>query len=469
MSTMAGTIPRWPGWLEAERVSRVAIPASLFVAALAINSFHITAKSLGLDEATSVYYASRPLGSLIDILTRRDPNMSIYYFVLKGWMRVFGEGETAVRSLSAVSAALAVPAMYYLGRLLFGSATGLLAALLLMLNAFVVEYAQTGRTYAPVMLLVILSSLAFSLELERPSKTHRALYVAASTLAFYTQYFAALVVVAHAIFLVVVRGRAAFTRERLAMAATLTVLWLPELVIAARVGSSARLGWVPPTSIEGIRWAVSAFAGQSDVVLVLLVAAGCYGVTRGAAAGHTWPHGLTALWFALPIVVTLAVSLRTPIFVSRFLIVCVPGLVLFGAAGIASVRSPVVIALLVGLVAWPAAVQVREQYGAPADEDWRGATRHVLAAAHPGDAVKFFLDYNRRPFDYYGRLAGNAGPTNLERRAIADSPRVWLINRQYEADSRPQDLERLRDELRTGHRLVERRQFSRVGVELYAR
>ncbi|MGH9888685.1 MAG: glycosyltransferase family 39 protein, partial [bacterium] len=468
-SAMGGALWRWPDWLEREQASRVVMPLSLFVAALVVNLFHITAKSFGLDEATSVYYASQPLGSLIEILTRRDPNMSVYYFVLRGWMHGFGEGETAVRSLSAVSAALAVPAIYYLGRLLFGSAAGLLSAVLLMLNAFSVEYAQTARAYAPVMLLVILSSIAFVLELERPSRANRVAYVVASTLAFYTQYFAALVVVAHALVLLVTRRRAGLTRERWTMAAILALLWLPELVIAARVGSSARLGWVQPLSLERIHWAATAFAGQSDAVLMLLLAAGCYGLARGMAAGRAWPHVLAGAWFAVPIVVTVLVSLRTPIFVPRFLIVCVPGLILFGAAGIASIRSPTVAALLVGLVAWPAAIQVREYYGADADEDWRSATRHVLAAAKPGDAIKFFLDYNRRPFDYYGRLAGVPGPTNLERRPLTGSPRVWLVNRQYEADGRAEDFERLRSELRAQYRLVQQSQLLRVGVVLYAR
>ena len=54
-----------------------------------------------LDEANSVLIAGHGFSGIVDALSR-DNNLPLYYFLLSGWMRVFGNSEIAVRSLSAV-------------------------------------------------------------------------------------------------------------------------------------------------------------------------------------------------------------------------------------------------------------------------------------------------------------------------------------------------------------------------------
>jgi mannosyltransferase len=73
------------------------------------------------------------------VLTRYDPNMGLYYLLLNFWERIFGESEFAVRSLSALFGALSVSALYLLGARLYGPTVGLVAGLLLALDAFIVE------------------------------------------------------------------------------------------------------------------------------------------------------------------------------------------------------------------------------------------------------------------------------------------------------------------------------------------
>src|SRR5690348_16241867 len=58
-----------------------------------------TSSHLWLDEALSVDIARLPLGDIPRAL-RHDGHPPLYYFLLHGWMSVFGEGDTAVRSLS---------------------------------------------------------------------------------------------------------------------------------------------------------------------------------------------------------------------------------------------------------------------------------------------------------------------------------------------------------------------------------
>ena len=85
-----------------------------FSSGLVVNYIRISAGSVGLDEAASIHFANSEWRELRWIVTSGE-NMSVYYMLLKGWVRVFGESELALRSLSAVAGALAVPAMYLLG------------------------------------------------------------------------------------------------------------------------------------------------------------------------------------------------------------------------------------------------------------------------------------------------------------------------------------------------------------------
>jgi len=109
----------------------------------------------------------------------------------------FGESEAAVRSLSACAAACAVPALYGLGRRLFGERTGVTAALLLALNPLFVQHAQNARSYG-LLVALTLSSFLFVEARRHPSSPSGGGYAATTgALAIYAHYVAAYVVLVH--------------------------------------------------------------------------------------------------------------------------------------------------------------------------------------------------------------------------------------------------------------------------------
>src|SRR5688572_14696466 len=75
----------------------------------------ITTSDLWLDEALSVNIAALAPGSIVDAL-RRDGAPPLYYFLLHGWIRLFGRGDLAVRSLSALLSLPAIPLAWYAAR-----------------------------------------------------------------------------------------------------------------------------------------------------------------------------------------------------------------------------------------------------------------------------------------------------------------------------------------------------------------
>ena len=74
--------------------------AVLFVLAIALRVFRLTEQSLWADEGNSVRLTERPLNLVIDA-ARADVHPPGYYLLLWGWVRLFGQGEAAVRSPAA--------------------------------------------------------------------------------------------------------------------------------------------------------------------------------------------------------------------------------------------------------------------------------------------------------------------------------------------------------------------------------
>src|SRR5688572_17637228 len=70
--------------------------------------------ALWLDEALTVDIARGPLRDLPDAL-RHDGSPPLYYALLHLWMRVFGDGDVAVRSLSTVFSVATLPVAYRAG------------------------------------------------------------------------------------------------------------------------------------------------------------------------------------------------------------------------------------------------------------------------------------------------------------------------------------------------------------------
>src|SRR5690554_643169 len=81
--------------------------AATLVTAIAVRVYDLAGKDLWIDEANSVVLAKTGVAGLLDGL-KRDSSPPLYYLLLAGWMKVFGDGEAAVRTLSVIPGVLTV-------------------------------------------------------------------------------------------------------------------------------------------------------------------------------------------------------------------------------------------------------------------------------------------------------------------------------------------------------------------------
>jgi 4-amino-4-deoxy-L-arabinose transferase-like glycosyltransferase len=136
-------------------------PAVVLVVLAAVVLRFLTRSPMWLDEAQTVYIASRSVPDLFTAL-RHDGSPPLYYLVLHAWMAVFGTSNFSARALSGVFSVASLPLMAMTARR-FGltGRSSWLAVLLLATCPFAVRYATEARMYSLLVLLVLLALLAF--------------------------------------------------------------------------------------------------------------------------------------------------------------------------------------------------------------------------------------------------------------------------------------------------------------------
>jgi len=131
--------------------------------ALGVGLFRIGDPSPWVDEAVTVLVVRRPWAGITALLQGADAPLVPYYLLAKAWAGMLSGLPTlvAVRSLSAVAAAITVAALFTLVARLNGIRTALLAALLLTSLAGFSRYAQEARPYALLVMTATVSWLAW--------------------------------------------------------------------------------------------------------------------------------------------------------------------------------------------------------------------------------------------------------------------------------------------------------------------
>jgi mannosyltransferase len=215
----------------------VALVALVLVAAIVLR--FLTTTDLWLDEALSVNIARLPLSDLRAAL-KIDGAPPLYYVLLHFWIELFGSGDVAVRSLSALFSIASLPLAYLAGKRLGGRSVGWWAVLILAASPYAVRYATETRMYALVMFLVLWGYLALRRALEEPKLGRLAVVAVVTALLVYSLYWSFYLIGVVGIGLLVAWRRGSPQTRRAA----------PRIVLAMAVGGLTLLPWLPTLSYQ---------------------------------------------------------------------------------------------------------------------------------------------------------------------------------------------------------------------------
>lgn len=153
------------------------------------------------DEGNTALLVHFPPGKMLGLIPQSESTPPLYYCLAWVWARVFGYGETGLRSLSALSGVLVVPVAYGAGAKLISRRAGVIAAALTACSPLLIWYSQEARAYELLVLLSSVSLLAFAYARATPTPRWLAAWAIASALALATHYYAILAVVPEAVLL----------------------------------------------------------------------------------------------------------------------------------------------------------------------------------------------------------------------------------------------------------------------------
>ncbi|MDP8975211.1 MAG: glycosyltransferase family 39 protein [Actinomycetota bacterium] len=366
-----------------------------------------TPVALWLDEALSVNIARLPLGSIPEAL-RHDGSPPLYYFLLHGWMRLFGTGDVAVRAFSAVLSVATLVPMWFAGRRAGNRTTAWAAVVLLAASPFAIRFATEARMYALVMLECVLGYLALCRALERPgSKTRLAAVALVTALLllshYWTMYLLAVVgvLLAHR----ALRGADPVSARRalgaMAGGVLLFMPWLPSFLFQLRHTGTP---WARRPSFEAVVDVIQEFGGGrgafAAISALFLIGLACLGLFARPLDGRhlevdvrTRPRGRALALAAVgPVLIGVVVGILTgAAFAARYAAMAVPPFVLLAALGTDALADPKVrrwvLAVIAVLGLWT---------GASTSLHRRTTARQVSTAikerGSPGDVVAYCPD-----------------------------------------------------------------------------
>jgi len=396
-------------------------------------------QSYRYDEAVTVVRVIHP--SLFDTLAavpRSESTPPLYYALAWLWSRAFGTSEVGLRSLSALAGTASIAVVYLSARALPLPRRGsLIAAAIVAVSPVLIWFSQDARAYALVFLLTALSFWLFARARQSGSRQDLGWWVATSSLALLTHYFAAFVVVPEAALLLLghqypadgpIRQGSldvpARRRELLAVGVVVAtgVLLMP---IALRQAENAHAGWIAEQPLgQRLERAAAKLAGNDNgdehgkrqpgpiplgiplalalAALVLLLARGDPDERRGGALAGA----VGAVGVGLPLLIG---AFGVDYLDGRNLIpVLVPLVVLLGAGfGVRRAgRLGLALAAAFCLCSLVFTIEI-DRLPRLQREDLRNAA-HEIEPLRPGTAVVTIRYAINQPLRYYlgGRFAG---------------------------------------------------------------
>ena len=447
------------------KISRLLLVALLLIIAVGgtLRLAGLDADSLWLDEASSIKFAHESPAGIIEE-TSKDVHPPLYYFALHYWMLLFGDSETSARFLSALFGILALPVIYKVATHLFDRSTGLLAAGLLALSRFHLEFSQEARMYSLLCLLGCASVYFFLKLIEGKSRFALAGYIVTSALMMYTHVYSFFILAAENLYWLTLlfASRDIFQRiwkRWLVAQVTLAVLFIPWLSVQLQQFSRVQQGfWIPKLPPRLLLYTLEMYSGSYHLAWILsaLIGLAIFSswkgwneapVRKSPADDRPLLQGrlklyLLLLWLACPILLPYIISqFSSPIFLPKYTIAALPAFVILAARGLLSVRFHQLRMLVALLLICFSAIVLKNYFGAYKKDLWRESVAAFSQLAKPDDLVLFNDQSGIVPFEYYYRrddLVEKPFPdygSKLEadnlaeqlKASVEDHTRVWLV------------------------------------------
>jgi hypothetical protein len=409
------------------------IVGGLIAAALVVRLLLV--RGIWVDEAISIHQVHMSLPDMLETLRDTDRHPPLHYLLLWGAVRLFGDGELAVRLPSILAGAALVPALFLCGRELFDRRTGLVAAGLAAIAPLAIWYAQEARMYSLFMLFAALALWAQIMVFRDGRRRYWIAYAGFTIALLYTHYFGLIpIAIQQVIFAVAAWKRSQRGEDVRPLLVGLWATWGAFILAAAPLAPFAyeqyahdSIGGNSFSSVPGsggsseqqgsglsiyavlsnFVWGIWGYHADSTMVkiaalwpLLMLVSLATLGRGRSDTSKM-----VIALAVGPVVLLVIAGLFKRDLFEVRYFAGAVPMLLLLLAtavAGGAKRRLPMLVATGLLTASFLGALADQQlSSNNPREFDYEGAIHDLEKHAKPGDTVVYAPNYLRDVIGYY--------------------------------------------------------------------
>lgn len=393
------------------------------IVGVGLRSYELTARSLWFDEAFSWRLIQFPFSEMI-ARDATDVHPPLYYILLKLWSVIFATSLISLRSFSVLFAGFTILAGYlFTSYAMRSQLAGIIAAVLLALSGFQIQFAWEARMYTVGTFLVLLSSWLLLRALRRHSTANWVLYALSISALSYIHYYAFFSIAAQALFIggyiiVLTKGRLGeilqlrifwLATGSFILAVTLFIPWLPTFLSQnSQVQESYWIpgigGWSIPDTFYRMFAPTSGIPNHTGVGWILLamlpVAATCLGwlllILLIKRSSNTASSVYDATWLiflsgTIPFVISIILSFlgqslyQDRFFVFAHLFIIIGLAVLLSRIPIRSIRIGVITIVFAGF--FFAFTSYWSELGIKAKPGARRATETMVNQLEPEDKI----------------------------------------------------------------------------------
>lgn len=297
-----------------------------------VRLLYLTKADIWHDEGYTAAIIQQPLHDIVTITTT-DVHPPLYYVIMHVWQLVFGVSAVSLRGFSMVCGIATISLLFFLLQKLFSKRIAIFGSFLAALGPFLIRYSDEARMYALAALLAVAATYVFVVAIEQKNKKYWwLLYGLLMAAGFYAQYFLALLLPAHFVYLWLKLGGTRMAIMQIAKNKNIWIaggfcflLFLPWLPVMVSQTSRVSGGfWIPEVTKLTIPITLSMFLTYDERLvqyfglLLLPMMVFMSFILARKFHKHQAAIWLLTTWAFLPIVIVYLLSQGRPIYLDRY-------------------------------------------------------------------------------------------------------------------------------------------------------
>jgi mannosyltransferase len=421
---------------------------ALLVIASGLRFYHLEYQSLWVDEIATMNGSDPDRTWALVVEYCRYDQPPAYFFAMHAWFKAFPFNDFFGRMPAALLGLAGIIAMYFFGKEVKDSRTGLIAAIITTFSYIHILFSQEARFYTLLFLGTALSYLFFIRSVKFKAILDFVLYGIFTSIVLYTHYFGLVVFATQGLlfcFLLILYPRSSrfiLLSIITGIAVAISIIpWIPVFFSDIQIKEF----WIQmepfyfPLKYFYVYFkdVVSCLAFGSALIFYGFKTYRQYSTSRSISQVDFILIGGVLFSMLIPLIYSLV---RTPMLQVRYTLILLPALIIMISIGIGYLagRYQWVLVAVTSCTSIFSLLVVEEYYSRVRKEDWRGIVARVIDEGKPGELV-----ISSQPWycNYYFKVKGSATRafTIDDYKSGIAAPGIWWLD-AFQVETVPADV-----------------------------